>query len=277
MPSSAKICSRCLDSWNRCPLDLTPFEPSQLRRDTSFGTCCGDSAETEIKPREPSPQDTSDLTRPVVQPSRKRVAPDHLLSNRGKLIPKFISYEELHAVDRYLRVLPEDPQHYQPNSFEVPWYVNKHSNQVEALTFLCFRDILLRGIGMSNPCEFDKVVMVSEIRLYTGSKAAGGNFRVCELDDNILRGGDSVVTNLFFKEPQAISAQVACTLKLKLQGRNAAEQVALYHGNHIGRYEDSVGTDSIAWSFEHTEAVEPGEKNSGQHELIGPILRLIYS
>jgi hypothetical protein len=270
------ICSRCLSSWNRCPLDLTPFEHSQLKIGVSFVTCCGESGDTEIKPPKHSSAEDQDPTIPVVPSPRVRVAKDHELFNRGKPIPAFLSSEGWHVVDRYLAVLPEDPQHYQPGSFQVPWYVNRHSNQVEALTFLCFRDIHLRGIGMSNPCEFDKVVMVSAVQLYTGNKAAGGNFRLFELCDSTLRGGDSVITNLFFKEPQVIPAQVMCTLKLKLQGRNE-EQVALYHGNHIGRYEDSVGTDLSAWSFEHTAAVEPGEKNSGQHELISPILRLIFS
>ncbi len=69
----------------------------------------------------------------------------------------------------------------------------------------------------------------------------------------------------------------AYTLKLKLQGATQKEQVALYHGNHIGRLEHGQSSDDIAWQFEHTLAVEPGEINSGQHEVISPILRLIYT
>lgn len=268
------ICQSCHNSWSRCPLDLTPFQRSQLIIGDSLVTSC---EVTEIEPQEVIPADDFASTRPVAQPARKRVAPDHPLFNRGKPIPEFISTEDWHAVERYLRVLPEDPLHYQPYSFEDPWYVNRHSNQVEALTFTCFSDVHLRGIGMANPCEFDKVVMVSAVQLYTGMKATGGNFRVCELHDNILRGGDSVITNLIFKEPQAISAYDVYTLKLKLKGGNALEKVAMYHGNHIGRYEDLMGTDSNGWSFERTEAVEPGEKNSDQQELLSPILRLIYS
>jgi len=67
------------------------------------------------------------------------------------------------------------------------------------------------------------------------------------------------------------------TLKLKLHGVNPAEQIAIYHGNHIGRYEDGQSSDDTAWNCEPTAGVDIGENNSGQHELISPILRLIYS
>ena len=185
--------------------------------------------------------------------------------------------ERLQVLTRYLRVLPENPLQYQKGTFEEPWYVNRHSSQIEALTFRCFRTVWLRGVSLANPLEQGKVVNVVSVLLYEGNKPLGrGNPCDC-LNRELQGGGGIVLTDIYFSEGKKLQEMEVYTLKLKLLGTNPAEKIAIYHGNHIGRYEDGQSSDGTAWNCEPTAGVDIGEKNSGQHELLSPILRLIYS
>ena len=133
-----------------------------------------------------------------------------------------------------------------------------------------------RGVSLANPLESGKIVNVVSATLHEGNKALGRG-DPCEGLNRELQGGDCVLTDIYFYEGKLLQLGELYTLKLKLQGANPAEQIAIYHGNHIGRYEDGQSNDDTAWSCEPTARVDTGEKNSGQHEIISPILRLIYS
>jgi len=267
------ICQLCINRM-KCPLDLTPFTRAQLSP-YSLMTPGGGGEDTEILQGQVIRGRASEVTVSVAR-LRKRVGENHELANCGKPVPPFVPRSgDLFVFERYLRVLPADLQHYQSGSFQEPWYANKHSNQVEALTFRCFRTIHLCGVGIANPLEPGKDVQVDSIHFYSGNKAEGSS-HLCELLRSKALVGDSVVTDLYFQVPQEVLARELYTLKVKLQGGNAQEKVAMYHGNHIGRYEDCVGTDGTGWCCERTMGVGLDEKNSGQHEFISPILRLIY-
>ena len=227
--------------------------------------------------------DSSDTTQvwiPTPRPlPHMRVGEGHELCDRGIPIPSFFSCypdERLHVLERYLRVLPENPLQYKRNSFEDPWYVNKRENQFEMLTFRCFRNLRLRGVSLANPIEPGKIVNVVSATLHKGNKAIGRG-DPCECINTELQGGDSVLTDIYFSEGKKLQQGEQYTLKMKLLGANPREKIAIYHGNHIGRYEDGQSSDGTMWSCEPTAGVDTGEKNSGHHELMSPILRLVYS
>jgi len=240
--------------------------------------------ETELRQSDDKyadPTDPTEVWSPASKPpTATRVGEGHELYERGILIPPFISCfpdERLQVWERYLRVLPENPLQYQKGTFEEPWYVNRHSSQIEALTFGCFRTVWLRGVSLANPLEQGKVVNVVSATLHEGNKALGrGDLCDC-LNRELQGGGGRVLTDIYFSEGKRLQEMEVYTLKLKLQGANPAEQIAIYHGNHIGRYEYGQSSDDTAWNCEPTAGVNIEEKNSGQHELLSPILRLIYS
>lgn len=263
LPCSERIHALCQDCAIRpiCPLDWRDWTGYTLPPIQYFTPCAGDVAGPIRTPR----------------PLPKRVGEKHELYNRGILIPDFDNHRErLHVWKRYLRVLPENPLQYRKESFEEPWYVNQESAQVEALTFRCFRRVWLRGISLANPLEPGKVVYVNSAILYTGNTAQG-NGDPYKCANTELQGGDSVLTDIYFQKGKLLQPQEAYTLKIKLLGANPAERIAIYHGNHIGRIEEGESSDGTAWSCERTVRVGMGEKNSGQHEIASPVLRLIYS
>lgn len=264
------LCQDCV-SQSICPLDLHAFDGrSRLPELAQFTP--GDQGNGRLS----GPRDPSQPWNPTPKPNPQLVGEMHQLATRGIPVPPFQPADpSVQVLERYHRVLPENPLHYQKKSFEEPWYVNHYNNQVEALTFRCFKTVTLIGIGLANPLDSDRVVIVVSVGLYTGTKAVGG-YHHCECRTNELTG-PSVVTDIYFAEGVVMQEAEAYTLKLKLQGATQQEQVALYHGNHIGRLEHGQSSDDIAWQFEHTLAVEPGEINSQQHEVISPILRLIYT
>ena len=269
------LCQDCVGQ-SICPLDLREFDGrSRLPELMKFTPDDEDAANLRAHDGKLSePRDPFQVWNP--KPNPKPADEGHELAMRGIPVPPFQPEDpSVQVLERFHRVLPENPQHYQEGSFEEPWYVGKYKNQVEALTFRCFKTVILIGIGLANPLDPERVIIVDSVGLYTGAKAEG-SYHHCECCTKELRG-PSVVTDIYFAEGVAVQQEEAYTLKLKLQGATQQEQVALYHGNHIGRFEDGQSSDGTAWCFEHTLAVKPGERNSGQHDLISPILRLIYT
>jgi len=278
------LCQDC--SVNpECPLDGSKWDVSNLIPISQITRSSGGGdEETELRQRDGKYADSSDPTKMLSPTPRKppatRVCEGHELCERGIPIPPFSSSfpdERLQVWERYLRVLPENPLYYQKGTFEEPWYVNRHSSQIEALTFRCFRTVWLRGVSLANPLEQGKVVNVVSATLHEGNKALGRG-DPCDCLNRELQGdGGRVLTDIYFSEGKLLQQGILYTLKLKLLGANPAEKIAIYHGNHIGRYEGGQSSDGTAWNCEPTAGVDKGEKNSGQHELLSPILKLIYS
>ena len=276
------LCRKCA-VHPTCPLDGQNYHGQVLHPIVHATPFVGDE-ETELRQSDDKyadPTDPTEVWSPTSKPpTATRVGKGHELSDRGIPIPPFISCfpdERLQVWERYLRVLPENPLQYQKGTFEDPWYVSRHSSQIEALTFCCFRTVWLRGVSLANPVEQGKVVNVVSATLHEGNKALGrGDLCDC-LNRELQGGGGRVLTDIYFSEGKRLQEMEVYTLKLKLLGTNPAEKIAIYHGNHIGRYEDGQSSDGTAWNCEPTAGVDIEEKNSGQHELLSPILRLIYS
>ena len=195
-------------------------------------------------------------------------------------LPHSIPKDNLVSVDRFFRVLPAreplDPPTPEERIFIKPWTMNKYKNQVEALTFQCYASVSIWGVGLANPILPEKQCVVQWIRFYIGERGIGDFIEIPLLNAE-LQSSTSVVTDVYFSVPYQLPAFQFVTMKIKLAlPPGSTEVLELYHGNHIGKCEDMVGSDTIGWEPMQTYGVEESETISGQQHFIGPILRLIY-
>ena len=224
---------------------------------------------------------------------RSRVAENHPLANVGRLIPQFspmrniiapIPVERMTAVDRFLRVLPDDNSVVllddgDSGVFRKPWVISMERNQVEALTFSAHRDITLWGIGFASVVPTNTCARIEWVKIYPGARASGPARPQPILINSDFKGKEGVVINdTYFSSPVRLPASQQATVKLKVSPRSTPQgrSLSVYHGNHIGRYVDVTGLDGTQFDFYKTEAVDNGEWFSRQQEIVGPILRLIY-
>ena len=257
------LCKECIHQTPICPIDHSEFTPEQI----------------QLIENHTSSRSMDETTRSdgMFIDAHARYGVTHPLSSKGKKIPAFRSPpgRKLSVLEPYFSVLPGDTETYERGSFEEPWVVNSYPNQVEALSFGCSESVTLCGLSLGNPITDHDTVFVREILMYEGPKARGiGGIRL-ETQDAELRGGGNIVTDVYFEEYRMRECQVY-TLKLKLESGGREEKVGIYHGNHAGRYELLIGSDECCWQFIPTESVGPNERNGGQNDIHGPILRLLY-
>ena len=159
-----------------------------------------------------------------------------------------------------------------------PYLVDCGSNQVEAITFMCFQAAVLGGIGISNPIENGEVLTIEWVKIYVGSSASANLRLTTSTTPPSLMGGNMFHTDLQLEKEFPITEFNQYTVKLKLVRRDGRPgKVAMYRGNHLTRIENTVGTgDQRAWEFSDTIGFDPTERCLGHHFLTGPILRLIY-
>jgi len=158
------------------------------------------------------------------------------------------------------------------------WFVNFARNQVDAVTMTTFDNCLLVSIGIANPVERDKAVIVESIVLYNGRAGAGNPVAVHQAYDR-LEGGNQVITYVNLRSPFQLPAMAPMTLKIRLVAPAANPPIQgceIYRGNPFNRPDMWEGSDGLLWEFEETTKVADGEMANGQNNLSGPILALIY-
>lgn len=158
------------------------------------------------------------------------------------------------------------------------WFVNFSRNQVEAVTMTAFDSCLLVSIGIANPVERDKVVVVESIALYNGRVGTGNTVAVHQAYDR-LEGGNQLITYVNLHTPFPIPGMSPMTLKIKLIAPPANPPIQgceIYRGNPFERPDMCSGSDELLWEFEETTRVNEGETMNGQNNLSGPILAFIY-
>jgi len=158
------------------------------------------------------------------------------------------------------------------------WFVNFARNQVDAVTMTTFDNCFLVSIGIANPVERDKAVIVESIVLYNGRAGAGNPVAVHQAYDR-LEGGNQVISYVNLRSPFQLPAMAPMTLKIRLIAPPANPPIQgceIYRGNPFNRPDMWEGSDGLLWEFEETTKVADGEMANGQNNLSGPILALIY-
>ena len=194
----------------------------------------------------------------------------------------FFGYE--HFVDLFKHVMPSEklPPKLR-EGIRKGYTIDFSANQVEAISFCCFTDAVIGGIGFANPVDAGDSATIEWVKIYAGQTALGLPRLQTAAFPRELTGASGVLTNLLFQEEFPITATNYYTIKVKLTGQKPDNKMLFYRGNHLTRWESPTGSRENpqkgigdTWEFVLTEGADKGEKCTGQHFVTGPILRILY-
>lgn len=212
---------------------------------------------------------------------RNRVLADNPLAGKGYLMPAFKRQSNLPplltALDLFVDVLPSRPKFSLNRAyafFNQPWKANSVPNQVECITFRpLFRTVIIRGFGIGSTLKETQEAIISSVKLYRNSHAAGPSFQDIPLLSSKLGREQPLCTDIYFQNGVKVTIGEAVTLKITIAPANSI--VELFHGNHLGAYESPQGGDKTTFEVLPTKSLEPGERLAGS-QCLSPLLRLIY-